>query len=162
MIILFDPGLNEKTSSKAEKMIRFFMSRLVDEEALDGVTLDVIFDSSFEMLGEIEIADESKHKYPPKDFTLTVKYKSKDLDHTLAHECVHLKQFLLEELTTKVAHKLGKDGKLREEEYLTWYQDDWLPEYEDDDESYDAPWEIEAYGKEPGLVRKWNNRREKG
>lgn len=65
---------------------------------------------------------------------------------TLAHELVHVKQFIRCEL----GETLKKDGI----EFTRWHG-----EYvtQDEDEYDEWPWEIEARGREYGLYRKWEN-----
>lgn len=74
---------------------------------------------------------------------------------TIAHEMVHLKQYTTGQLgaylvptkspTGKSFTNTRWNGKL----YKTREDDS------DDDEYYDSPWEIEAYGREVGLYRRW-------
>lgn len=68
---------------------------------------------------------------------------------TIAHEMVHVKQFYRGEL--QACLKLDEDGMIA---YRKWNGEEWHPEpYED--AYFDSPWEVEAYGREVGLYRRW-------
>lgn len=68
---------------------------------------------------------------------------NKEMELTLAHECVHIKQELRGELKQEI------DGVIWEDIYYTWQQMDKL--------LADAPWEIEAYEKEADLAESYRN-----
>jgi hypothetical protein len=69
----------------------------------------------------------------------------------LAHEMVHVKQYAKNELGKDLALARGGKG-LRI--VTRWQGKYWTPNTKED-EYWDAPWEIEAYGREVGLHHKW-------
>ena len=71
----------------------------------------------------------------------------------LAHEMVHVKQHAKNELQT--GHAVAARGGLKI--YSKWMGEIWKPKAKED-AYFDAPWEIEAYGREVGLYAKWINR----
>lgn len=74
---------------------------------------------------------------------------------TLAHEMVHVKQHVRNELGKKhvVLYRGGFDIQTE------WCGEIWTPK-KGEDPFYDSPWEVEAYGKEVGLTHRfakyWN------
>jgi len=75
-----------------------------------------------------------------------------DMLLTLAHEMVHVKQHVRNEIGKK--HVILKKDSLI---VLTeWNGSIWKPR-PGEDEYYDSPWEIEAYGKEIGLAHQFAN-----
>jgi hypothetical protein len=77
------------------------------------------------------------------------KTRCKNLMLDLAHELVHVKQYLNNELFDYVAGGVRYKGTYFDASKLT-----------SDEEYYDSPWEIEAYGREHGLVEMFNNKME--
>jgi hypothetical protein len=69
---------------------------------------------------------------------------------TLGHEMVHVKQHAKNELRT--GHVVAARGGLKI--YSKWMGEIWKPKGKED-HYFDAPWEIEAYGREVGLFAKW-------
>lgn len=85
----------------------------------------------------------------PNTFEITIhsKLDRKSKFKTLAHEIVHMKQWLTGEMRDYVRNddiiKTYWKGKL------------WKMSGNELDDYYDSPWEIEAYGKEEGLYARW-------
>ena len=96
---------------------------------------------------------EDANKYRPRDFKVIIDHHQAEIDNydrtrtdtewghtiltTLAHELVHVKQYLVGELTWRDKGMLWK-GELFAPEYLT--------------DHLETPYEIEAYGREKGLL----------
>lgn len=76
----------------------------------------------------------------PRDFVLEIDARQgkRTALRILAHEMVHVKQYVLGEL---------RDGESKK--HVTW-RGKRHPAHEDD-RYWSLPWEIEAYGREPGL-----------
>jgi hypothetical protein len=68
----------------------------------------------------------------------------------LGHEMVHVKQHSKNELQN--GHVVAARGGLKI--YSKWMGEIWKPKGKED-AYFDAPWEIEAYGREVGLYAKW-------
>lgn len=87
--------------------------------------------------------DGKNTSFPPKKFIITITNKFKILRSLmlLAHEMVHLKQHAIGELKWDLKNNTSI----------------WMDKtYKDDDIDYwDMPWEIEAHGREKGLVHQW-------
>jgi hypothetical protein len=88
----------------------------------------------------------------PRWFTINLRDAKDDEDviKTLAHEMVHVKQHAKNELSKQIRVTKGKSFQLAS----IWKGKPWLPKRKED-LYWDAPWEIEAYGREVGLYYKW-------
>jgi len=75
---------------------------------------------------------------------------SRTMIKVLGHEMVHVKQHAKNELAT--GHAVAARGGLKI--YSKWMGQIWKPKGKED-AYFDAPWEIEAYGREVGLYHKW-------
>lgn len=71
----------------------------------------------------------------------------RSLLESLAHEMVHVKQYAKGELKDYVYSK-----------HVKWCGVKMLYDEEDDDQYYDSPWEIEAYGRQVGLYSGFKHR----
>jgi hypothetical protein len=161
MKILFDTKVSDRTKNRTDTAIRFFLDILVPSKMLKGVEIDIEFDPKLDCIGEVYLADHEYNKVRPTKFDLKIRHKQKHLIETIAHECVHIKQYITGELTIGENVKkisIGGANLTLVEEYLRWNQEDWVPDNDDDSHWYDSPWEIEAYGRENGLLKKWEKR----
>jgi hypothetical protein len=77
----------------------------------------------------------------PKRFEINLDFQKrfKNLLISLGHEMVHVKQYAKGELKF---HERGNTVTFQKQQYT-------------DDEYWESPWEIEAYGREPGLWQKF-------
>lgn len=116
---------------------KFFSESLIKKKSLlDDSYLHICFTDKIEEQGYCSVsATNSKNK--PCDFFLEIHTSlgAKGIISTLAHEMVHLKQFLLGEINTDITTWRGI--KINNPDYWT------------------SPWEIDAFGREPGLVTKF-------
>ena len=94
------------------------------------------------------LPDDNADETRPREFNIELNKDSKlrRLLETTAHEIVHAKQFARGELYENSANKHRWQG--------TWLNKD--PEY------WDAPWEIEAHGREIGLFVQWAEKNKLG
>lgn len=125
----------------------FYAKRLLHPRTLPHVYLDIEVSSKFPMQGECILEDWDSYK--PRWFNISLRNKPSDdcIFLTLAHEMVHLKQYVKKELRV--------DEKITDEQYRgTWLGEHWYPK-KDQHHYFDSPWEIEAYGKERGLHSQW-------
>ena len=78
----------------------------------------------------------------PRVFDLEIhsKMKLRKILETVAHEMVHVKQFAKGEL-----YQSSRNSKHR-------WQGQWVNK---DPDYWDCPWEIEAFGRQPGLFLRW-------
>lgn len=162
MYIFFDANLNQKLADQIDTAVRFFLSRLLPEDKISTLSLDIDFNSKQSELGILVpedelIDDELDEPSPyPRNFFLTLRYKKKDLIETLAHECVHIKQFVMGELDRSYCLRKQGDNIVMETE-TWWLGQKWEPR-EGEDPSYDSPYEQEAYGREVGLTHQYRRK----
>ena len=133
-------------------MTSFAMAELVPSKRLrNNVSINVHL-KHHEEEGEAKL-EEYANRYRPRDFKVIVDHHRAEIDdygrtrtetewgHTilriLAHELVHVKQYLVGDLSWRDKGMLWK-GKIFAPEYLT--------------EQLKTPYEVEAYGKEKGLL----------
>ena len=133
-------------------MTSFAMADLIPSERLrNNVSINIHL-KHHEEDGEAMLG-EYANRYRPRDFKVIVDHHRAEIDdygrtrtetelgHTilriLAHELVHVKQYLMGELTWRDKGMLW-GGELFAPEYLT--------------EQLKTPYEIEAYGREKGLL----------
>ena len=144
---------------------RLMQDRLANKISVDFVISKEICDSEEFMggegtLGDCEWMDDA---YSPKEFTIRIatyalksgkkkpiKLKKREILETVCHELVHVKQHAKNELQT--GHAVAARGGLKI--YSKWMGQIWKPKGKED-HYFDAPWEIEAYGREVGLNHKW-------
>jgi|TARA_B000000609_G_scaffold107883_1_gene83106 hypothetical protein len=94
------------------------------------------------------IPEDNADPHRPREFEIEIhkNQRNRRLLETVAHEMVHVKQFARGELYENSANKHRWQG--------TWLNKD--PEY------WDAPWEIEAHGREIGLFVQWAEKNKLG
>lgn len=118
--------------------VEYYMNFLLSPKLIPHVTIDVTYLDTVE---DSNLANASvigyNTKKKPRHFLIQMNKSEVGVEDaliTLAHECVHVKQYIMNEMSL--------------------YADDlsWLghPVHPDTD-YYDYPWEIEAYGRSVGL-----------
>jgi len=145
-------NIDDKLRIALYAMISFAMTELVPSKRLmNSVSINVHL-KHHEEEGEAML-EEYANRYRPRDFKVIIDHHRAEIDdygrtrtdtewgHTilrvLAHELVHVKQYLMGELTWRDKGMLW-GGELFTPEYLT--------------EQLRTPYEIEAYGREKGLL----------
>lgn len=146
-------GMAGKRKQKAllQEAAEFFAAQLMDPRMVRNLTLDIEVYKNLDVEGECVDEDGVRN---PRWFTIGL--KSVDINEmikTLGHEMVHVKQHAKNELQT--GHAVAARGGLKI--YSKWMGEIWKPKGKED-AYFDAPWEIEAYGREVGLYAKWLNR----
>ena len=133
-------------------MTEFAMARLVPSNRLrNNVSINVHL-KHHEENGEAMLEDYA-NRYRPRDFKVIIDHHRAEVDdynrtrtstewghmilRTLAHELVHVKQYLVGDLSWRDKGMLWK-GRMFAPEYLT--------------DQLETPYEIEAYGREKGLL----------
>lgn len=144
MRITFRGRTNKKFRESVTDACYFYLHKLgVSKRKLNNVTL--IFRLA-EMKGDQGSCVNTNR---PKTYEITIhsKLDRKSKFKTLAHEVVHLKQWLTGEM---------KDHIKRGDIIKTYWKGKlWKNSGDELDDYYDSPWEIEAYGKEEGLYARW-------
>ncbi len=137
---IFVRGKNECLSKKEVKAAAaWYASKLMTARLLRNIELTVRFveDCKTEIGNTIYLDEDSSR---PREFEIHINphFKKNEQLSALAHEMVHLKQFARREL---VHSRYGE---------LKWPACKRQPK-----EYYEQPWEIEAYGREIGLFRRY-------
>lgn len=131
----------------------FFGEILLGKRILNGIALDIDIDEHLDVKGELVNEDGTKLS---RRFRIVIQ-ASLDIDEmlaTLAHEMVHLKQHVRNEISFKKVRVQRGRGKAVMTEVRLWKGEEWKPA-KNEDAYFDAPWEIEAYGREGGLVHRY-------
>ena len=145
-------NIDDKLRVALYAMTEFAMAKLVPSKRLrDNVSINIHLKHHDE--GGEAMLSENANKYRPRDFKVIVDHHQAEIDNydrtrtetewghtiltTLAHELVHVKQYLVGDLTWRDKGMLWK-GEIFAPEYLT--------------EQLKTPYEIEAYGREKGLL----------
>ena len=133
-----------------ETAIRFFADQLMDPRIVKNLKIDVEIMSKLNAQGECVNEDGFRN---PRWFTINL--KKLDIDsmiRTLGHEMVHVKQYAKNELMTDMRINVSKGKSILSA--TRWNGKVWSPKRKED-EYFDSPWEIEAYGREIGLFVRW-------
>ena len=158
MIFSFDDEFGTHKDLITEAAL-FFIDTLIPKENSENLYISFEIDPDIEYDGMCVNDDELDDELGGFDheeidlnrcYTITFRRfnpkKMNEVIRILAHEMVHVKQYVMDELTgVTYARWMGKD-------------------YIDEDNPYsyyDSPWEIEAYGREIGLIKRWNDYIEK-
>lgn len=143
-------GFSQKKTADLKRAAIFFADQLMDPRMVRNITLDIERNSKLDVIGECVDEDDVRN---PRWFTITLRDKigeEEDIIKTLAHEMVHVKQYAKNELARQMRVTRGNGFKLA----TKWKGELWMPKRKED-AYWDAPWEIEAYGREVGLYHKW-------
>lgn len=147
-------GMIGKRKEKAllKEAAEFFADQLMDPRTVRNLVLDIEVYNNLDVEGECVDEDGFRN---PRWFTIGLKggQDINDMIKTLGHEMVHVKQHAKNELQT--GHAVAARGGLKI--YSKWMGEVWKAKRKEDD-YFDSPWEIEAYGREVGLFAKWMNR----
>ena len=145
-------NIDSKLKVALYAMTEFAMARLVPSNRLrNNVSINVHLKHHDE--GGEAMLEDYANRYRPRDFKVIIDHHRAEVDdynrtrtdtewghtilRTLAHELVHVKQYLIGDLSWR-------------DKGLLWKGEIFLPEYLTD--HLDTPYEIEAYGKEKGLL----------
>lgn len=141
-------GFTAKQANELEEAARFFAGLLLHPRTVRNLQIDLERNRKLDVMGECVSEDDTKN---PRWFTITLRGGRKDDDmiQTLAHELVHVKQYAKNELSKQMRLTRGGIGIGSK-----WHGEWWNPKSKED-AYWDAPWEIEAYGREVGLYAKW-------
>lgn len=144
-------GENDKlTKIETVEAVEFYSSLLLSPRLSKHIDLEIIFTDDLKFKGLCSYLDSHRK---PREFEISLDNRLGKRSQllTLAHEMVHLKQFAKGELrdVRDVASKSWKqvwNGQALSEESTDYY---------------DLPWEIEAYGREIGMYRRFMDSRSK-
>lgn len=144
---------NKKLIAELSEAAEFFARRLMHSKMVENLELDIELDPKLDVQGTAINEDGTRRS---RYFTIQLRNDSKDeLIQTLAHEMVHVKQHAKNELVKDYATARG--GYHLES---VWMGKVWRPKAGEDC-YFDAPWEVEAYGREVGLMHQYVRFKEK-
>jgi hypothetical protein len=140
MIVEVDGSSNPLLLSSAAN---FFGNKLLHKRMADNIYLNILITKLEEGYDGDCIWQDIWHR--PREFEIRINstLEEKDQIKIIAHEMVHLKQFARGELrfllkdNQKMARFNGKFFKVK-------------------NNYWESPWEIEAFGREIGLMHYWN------
>lgn len=142
-------GFTEKQTRELVHATQFFANLLMHRNMIRNLTIDIERERSLDVQGQVINEDDTKRS---RWFTISLRGARGD-DHlvkTLAHEMVHVKQYAKNELSKELVVSKGNRVKM----CSVWRGEQWTPR-RNEDEYWDSPWEIEAFGKEVGLYHRW-------
>jgi hypothetical protein len=145
-------GFPKRDIAVLREAAMFFGEILLGKRMLSGIVLDIVINEDLKTKGELVNEDGTKRS---RWFTIGI-HGGLDLNEmlaTLAHEMVHLKQHVRNEISFKEV-RVARGGKSILTEISLWKGEEWKPG-KNEDAYFDAPWEIEAYGREGGLVHRF-------
>ena len=145
-------NIDDKLRVALYAMTEFAMAKLVPSKRLrNNVSINVHL-KHHEEGGEAMLSEDA-NRYRPRDFKIIIDHHRAEIDdygrtrtdtewghtiiRTLAHELVHVKQYLVGDLTWRDRGMLWR-GVMFAPEYLT--------------DQLETPYEVEAYGKEKSLL----------
>ena len=142
-------GSKRKQKDQLIEAAQFFAEQLMDPRMVRNLSIDLEVRNNMRVDGECVDEDGIRN---PRWFTIGLKYQEdvEEMIKILGHEMVHVKQHAKNELQN--GHVVAARGGLQI--YSRWMGKIWKPKGKED-AYFDAPWEIEAYGREVGLYHKW-------
>lgn len=149
MKVNFETKVSNRRRVELTEAAEFFAGILMDPRMVRNIQLDIAIVNKLDVMGECVDEDGTRN---PRWFTINLRNKKTDDDmvKTLAHEMVHVKQHAKNELSS--GHMTATKGGLSM--HSKWKGEIWKPKGKENG-YWDAPWEIEAYGREVGLYQRW-------
>ena len=149
---IYSRNIDKRLKIALYAMTEFAMATLVPSKKLrNNISIDVHL-RKHDNAGEAKLAKHA-NRYRPRDFKVLLNHHDMEKDDygrertdtewahellkTLAHELVHVKQYVMNELSWRERGLLWK-GRLYSPEHLGEY--------------FETPYEIEAFGRERGLL----------
>ena len=122
-----------------QRATQFFAKELITNSRIrNNCHVEIRFDNKLTEYGYASIVDYNSRK-KPRNFLIEIHSKlgSRRILSTLSHEMVHIKHYIEGETNDQLTTWRGK--KINPDEVDYWIQ----------------PWEIDAYGRETGLLTKF-------
>lgn len=130
------------TNKRLKKLLatatQYYCDKLLSKRISRNIYIEIVLKKDLEEQGYCEIHDYNTLG-KARHFLIEIDKQAnfKTILTTLAHECVHMKQYAMGELNENMSVWRGK--KINSDTVPYW----------------DHPWEIEAYGKERGLFTRF-------
>lgn len=139
---------NKEEKEELIRATKFYGEILIHPRTLKNVIIDI--ERNPNLIDEAECINEDDTKRS-RYFTIVLRCADGDDApiRTLAHEMVHVKQFIKNELNSCLVFK-GDKMKLS----TIWKGEVWEPKGKEHP-YFDCPSEIEAFGREVGLFTRW-------
>ena len=142
------PPISDLRKQIIEDAAFFYATILLNPRTVKKLVLDIALVPDMDVKGECINEDGTKKS---RWFTINLcDDGTEDPIQTLAHEMVHVKQYVKNELY-KPKQSLHKGGQKTE---AYWKGKPWKPKAREHP-YFDAPWEIIAFGREVGLYSRW-------
>lgn len=138
-------GAEPEIAEQLEEAAEFYAGLLMHGNLCNNLAVDINIDPS------LDTQAYCTHDDGLRFFTVDIRGRIGDDDvfKSLAHEMVHVKQYATKELSDTIVVHRGRvvdTAKWKGVEYKFKAKED---------PYFDSPWEIEAYGREVGLYRRW-------
>lgn len=154
-------GWGKRETVEIEESVRFFANILFHPNLQRHLGFHIQKNIESHALGECWPEDD-----PARNFVIEVRCAKGDDEvcETIAHEMVHAKQWAKGEfgVTYTVVARKGPDDviALASAPVEIWNGVIWKPEI-GEHPYFDAPWEVEAYGKAVGMIQRWRDHKDK-
>ena len=128
---------DERFNEYVQRASQFYAEQLFPKQLLRHIVVSIKFNKHLDAFGYSSI-EKRNTKGKAREFLIELHpyITGKEILKTLAHEFVHVKQYVYEELNEEQTQWQGQSFDSDAVDY------------------FELPWEIEAYGREAGL---WNN-----
>jgi hypothetical protein len=149
-------GMVGKRKEKAvlKEAANFFAMQLMDPRMVRNIMIDIEVRDHMDVDGECVDEDGFRN---PRWFTIGLKRQDiNSMVKTLGHEMVHVKQHAKNELQSGILVPTRGGFRMTSR----WKGEIWKPKAKEH-RYFDAPWEIEAFGREVGLFHKFIDHIEK-
>lgn len=142
-------GVDQDTADLLEQAAEMYAGLLMHGNLCNNIALDINIDA------DVDSQAYCSHDANLRFFTIDIRNADTDDDifKSLAHEMVHLKQYATKELSDMI---VVEDDSVIDSAVWHGKVHRFKPK---EDPYFDAPWEIEAYGREVGLYRRWLERK---
>lgn len=155
-------GFDDEITAELDEALVFFVKILFHPNMSRNMSFTV------QRLPELVLAGECwPEDYDNRQFVIDIRDAPGDDEpsSTLAHELVHCRQWARKELSVTSSLVARKSDSIDGIEFGTafcelWHGEIWTPK-PGEHPYFDSPWEVEAYGKEVGMMARWRDFREK-
>lgn len=138
--IFFQEPFSKHKATIIRSLIEYSLNTLLRPLEETTVHIDVIFErglrKDYQMISSLDAIEEDGSEFEQFELCIDASATIPEILSAVAHECVHIKQFVLKECHDSF-HSKSQSALLHD----TFYWED--------------PLEIEAYGRELGLVLRW-------
>ena len=138
-------GGDAETRKLVRSIAHWVSRKTMDVRLRTSVTVNIVIQKDLYLKEKVQgLSWIDDDEYRPRKFKIQVEEQSK-LRHmleTIAHEMIHIKQWASGDM---YEYSDGFRTKFKKKAYNTKKMDYW-----------DAPWEVEAHGKEVGMFVRWS------